>query len=1039
MKPLIPSFLALLLVLVCGSASAQLNVVTGQTAQDYAEFIAGPGVTVSNATITGSPNAVGSFTTGGTPTGLGMTSGVIISSGNAVDAAGAEPGIDASTGHGEPGNAWLEAQSGVNSFDAVVLEFDFVPNADFAQFKFIFGSEEYPGFVCQNFNDLFAITIEGVSTPLALANIALIPGTATPVSINNVNDQGCGDPTYYVNNTGSNFIEYGGVTQIITAETQVICGETYHLAFMIADGFDGIYDSGCFIEENSLTTGNVTIQATSLGGDTAAIEGCADLQIELTLNGDPPAQDLPVSVWIGGGSTAQWGIDYSPIPELNQADSTVIIPAGQNSVTFNISPIADPNIEGTETIDLVAITSTCGTIDTFELYITEVDPLDVVVSNDTTICVGNAITWAQGIGGGGGYTYVWNNGMGTNDTIFPSPTETTFYTVTVSDLCNSVNAVDSVLIIIDDGPDVNAGNDVSVCIGNSIVLNGTTTAPGSTYLWSPPDDLDDETIANPISTPQADTEYILTVTRPDGCFNSDTMQLTLTPPPTADFDLPTVGCLAQPLVVEYTGNASASAQFNWNFDSGVVTTGSGGGPIAVYWDVAGTYNVELTVSWNGCLSPVGTNAIDIIGPPPINAGPDVSFCSGDSGPIGAAPIGGLTYSWSPTLGVADATASSTTVQRDNPTNDIQTIPYVLTATEQGCTNSDTVNVIVYPIPVGQFSVPDGKCFDVNSFDLLATGFFGPNATFDWDFGPVGFPAGSTSIQPQGVIFNAPGPQDVTLVVTDNGCVSNPFVGTIEVFEMPVADFSFDVSDGCEPLLVNFQDQSYNGNSSLFHDWNFGNGTSSTQQAPSATFSEGVYSVSLSVVTGQGCADDVTKSDIIEAYKKPDALFSIDRPVVDIIDPSVTVTNLADSVVSSDFTFYPLLEEISGFEVDYEYQEIGTYDIQQIVTTANGCKDTITSEVKVEPVYTFYIPTAFTPNNDRVNEVWIPQGESIRDFEMTIYNRWNQEIFYSASLDEGWDGTYLGKQVPQGVYVYSIQVMDVLGEPHLYRGHFSLIR
>ena len=75
----------------------------------------------------------------------------------------------------------------------------------------------------------------------------------------------------------------------------------------------------------------------------------------------------------------------------------------------------------------------------------------------------------------------------------------------------------------------------------------------------------------------------------------------------------------------------------------------------------------------------------------------------------------------------------------------------------------------------------------------------------------------------------------------------------------------------------------------------------------------------------------------------------------------------------------------------------------------------------------------------INEVWIPQGESIRDFEMTIYNRWNQEIFYSASLDEGWDGTYLGKQVPQGVYVYSIQVMDVLGEPHLYRGHFSVIR
>lgn len=1039
MKHLYSYFILFVLVAVSNSAFAQLNIVTGQTAQDYAEFIAGAGVTVSNASITGSPDAVASFTTGGTATGLGMTSGVIISSGNAADAGGAEPGIDASTGHGLPGNAWLEAQSGVPSNDAVILEFDFVPNADFAQFKFIFGSEEYPGFVCEDFNDLFAITIEGVSTPLPLTNIALIPGTATPVSINSVNDQGCGDPTYYVNNAGSNFIEYGGVTQLITAETQVICGETYTLAFMIADGFDGIYDSGCFIEENSLTTGNVTIQATSLGGDTAAIEGCADLEIQLVLNGNPPAQDLPVNVWIGGGSTATWGIDYSPITELNQEDSTVIIPAGQTSVTFNISPIADPNIEGTETIDLVAITSTCGTIDTFELYITEVDPLSVNTSNDTTICTGNAITWAQGVGGGGGYTYTWNNGMGSNDTIFPMPTETTFYTVSVSDLCNSTAVEDSVLVIIDDGPDVDAGNDVSVCIGGSIVLNGSTTSVGSDFLWSPAADLDDETLANPVSTPLADTEYILTVTRSDGCFNSDTMNLTLTPPPTADFDLPTVGCLGEPLVVEYTGNANASAQFNWDFAGGTVTTGSGGGPIGVYWDVANTYNVELTVSWNGCISPLGTNAIDIIGPPPINAGPDVSFCSGDSSPIGAAPIGNLTYNWSPALGVDDVTASTTTIQITNPTNDIQTLPYVLTATEQGCSNSDTVNVIVYPIPVGQFSVPDGECFNVNSFDLLATGYFGPNATFDWDFGPVGFPAGSTSIQPQGVIFNQPGPQDVTLVVTDNGCLGNPFTETIDVYEMPVADFSFDVADGCEPLMVTFEDQSYNGNSTLYHVWNFGNGTSSTQQGPSAVYSEGVYSVTLNVVTGQGCADDVTKSDIIEAYKKPDALFEVSDQVVNIIDPTVTVNNLADSIVTSDFTFEPFRDEFSAFQVEYEYPDTGSFEIVQIVTTANGCMDTISTTVKVEPYYTLYIPSAFTPDNNTVNDIWVPQGESIKDFEMTIYNRWDQEIFYSASLTEGWDGTFKGKQVPQGIYIYSIDVLDVLGEPHKYRGQFSLIR
>jgi hypothetical protein len=261
----------------------------------------------------------------------------------------------ASTNLGGGGNAYLAGLAGIDSFDALTLEFDFVPNADWVSFDYVFGSEEHPTFSCDPFfNDIFAITVEGVSVPLAETLITLLPGTTTPVSIGTINNQGCGNPAYFVDNAAMNgqYVAFGGFTTVLTAEMAVICGETYHLRMMISDGGDGTFDSGCFVAENSLTTGNVTIETASLGGDTAAIEGCGDLEITLTLNGDPIAQDYPVSIWLSGGSTAAWGVDYDPITALNLADSTIVIPAGSSSVSFLISAVNDNIPEGIETIDL---------------------------------------------------------------------------------------------------------------------------------------------------------------------------------------------------------------------------------------------------------------------------------------------------------------------------------------------------------------------------------------------------------------------------------------------------------------------------------------------------------------------------------------------------------------------------------------------------------------------------------------------------------------------------------------------------------------
>lgn len=1012
-----------------------MTVNTGQTAQQLAEIIAGAGVVVSNASITGSPQAVGAFSLGPNATNLGLTSGVVLSSGNVADIAAGEVTF-ASTNNGQPGHPFLQQQAGVTSYDAVVLQFDFVPNADLIQFNYVFGSEEYPNFVCSNFNDMFAFTITGVTVPMPENNIALIPGTATPVSINSVNNQGCGSPAYYISNAGDNVVAFGGMTVTMTAESEVICGETYTLRLMISDGGDGIYDSGCFIQENSLTTGNVSVETSTATGDNVVYEGCAEATITLTLNGPPTAQAVDVPIWINE-TTAIPGVDYNEITIFNP-DSTITIPAGQSSVSFDIVAPNNNTPDPDRYIEFVFINSTCGTTDTFRIYIADLLPIVVQTSNDTTICTGNAITWAQGVGGGGLYTYQWDNGMGTVQNITPAPAQTTVYTVTVADNCNSTPATASVTVAVDGGPTAFAGNDVEVCIGGSVLLNASSNTPNVSYAWSPTAGLSNPNIANPLATPTQDTEYTVTVTRNDGCQNSDAVQVTLTPPPTSEFILPEYGCVGKPLIVTYTGNANASAQFQWDFDGGTVTNGSGIGPIAVLWQQTGVYDVVLTVAWGGCVSTTETHQIEILDNPPVDAGVNHAVCPGVTVDIGTPAQTGITYFWSPANAVADPNAAETSTISVNGGHTVVDVPLVLTADEQGCQSRDTVYVTVYPKPTAEFEIPQGLCFNVNSFSLEAGGHFGSDASFYWNFGPVGFPASSTQQNPQGFIFNAPGVHDVKLVVSENGCVSDTFSAPIEVFPMPVADFTVDTTSGCEPFGVQFIDLSDNVGSQLYYNWNLGNGLNSDAALPSVTYMAGTYSISLQVTTAKGCSNTRNRNGYITSHPKPTAYFSLNSHVLDIFAPKVVATNRASGVTGSLFQFPPYAE-INGMVASFEYPDTGSFTVTQIVSTEFGCLDTLSTTLKVNPAYTFYIPNAFRPDNDGINEVWKPEGESIQSYHLRIFNRWNQQIFESTEMDYGWDGRFQGTDVPQGVYTYRIRTYDVLGEPHNYSGKIVLFR
>jgi len=221
---------------------------------DLAETLVGSGIEIVDATIDCYSQGFGLFEC--IDCNLGIDSGFILTTGKVINAEG--PNNSGSLGYnsGLTGDPDLNALPGVGTtYDRCVFELDIIPECDTISFDYVFGSEEYNEYV-GSINDAFAFWISGPGI-VGMVNIALIPGTALPVTIDNVNLGSY--PAYYHNNTGvpagdPYYIQYDGFTVPLTAVSAVTPGETYHLKLAIADEFDHSFDSGVFLKANSLGT-----------------------------------------------------------------------------------------------------------------------------------------------------------------------------------------------------------------------------------------------------------------------------------------------------------------------------------------------------------------------------------------------------------------------------------------------------------------------------------------------------------------------------------------------------------------------------------------------------------------------------------------------------------------------------------------------------------------------------------------------------------------------------------------------------------------
>lgn len=369
-------FLFVLSVIFSLNLLGQLSVQNGLNGQELGEILAGDNIQVSNASISGNNLQYGSFTFSGT--GLDVSSGVILSTGSIFDAVGPNNDNGTTTIFNGPGNALLTALANSQTYDATVLQFDFEVQSDEIEFNFIFLSEEYNEWVGTGFNDVFAFYISGPGIS-GEENLAVIPGTSVPVTINSINNNDFWQ-FYHDNTNGNTNIEFDGFTTMLKAQkSDLIPCSTYTLKLMIADAGDGMLDAGVLLQENSLIQPNISAAANTFSNNDIALEGCIEADFNFQLD---QSVDYDVQIPITFAGTAINGVDYDYI------DPYVVIPAGQTEGSIIIKSFSDGMTEGQESIELIYSPSVCAQPDTVELYIDDFQPIEFSATTSNANCNG---------------------------------------------------------------------------------------------------------------------------------------------------------------------------------------------------------------------------------------------------------------------------------------------------------------------------------------------------------------------------------------------------------------------------------------------------------------------------------------------------------------------------------------------------------------------------------------------------------------------------------------------------------------------------
>lgn len=364
-----------------------------------------------------------------------------------------------------------------------------------------------------------------------------------------------------------------------------------------------------------------------------------------------------------------------------------------------------------------------------------------------------------------------------------------------------------------------------------------------------------------------------------------------------------------------------------------------------------------------------------------------------------------------------------------------------------CADTTYSNISVQFPVIAQIPYSGDACFDSNSFDFVAGGSYTGNATFNWNFGPTAIPATSNQQNPQDVRFSVPGSNLISVTITVGNCTDTESA-TITTYERPLARIKPGPWQGCAPLFVQFRDSS-TAATPLFYYWQFGDGATSNNPMPWHSYQRpGFYTVTSTIWTTSGCIDTITVvlDSAVVVLERPYGKAQVEPRSASIFDPNFSFSLTEPDSTLTTCAFYTgdgtlLTGHFPNCDFNYAYRDTGNYAAYYLIANASGCTDTIRVNLRVEPEFRFWLPNAFTPNNDGLNDTFGPVFMGIREFDFKIFDRWGQEVFTTTDAGKMWDGTVNGGNLiaPGGVYAWRIVMRNVFGKQFKTDGKVVLVR
>ncbi len=719
---------------------------------------------------------------------------------------------------------------------------------------------------------------------------------------------------------------------------------------------------------------------------------------------------------------------------LNCSTASFYTWSGVNSFISNSQnntiPNANPSHSGAYQVTVTAVngcTATAGGTVT-------VHPTPTVSAQGATVCSTQALNLTSSSIAGASYywqgpnsfmSHLQNPGINT-----PGVGASGNYTVKVTSSHGCTNAAVAAATITA-MPLISSTSDGPKCFGETLSLFGNSNNAAAAYSWSGPNGFNSN-LQNPLINAvsvAAGGVYNLQVSVGPCITSTSTSQVVINPLPTATITSNSPVCETSQLSFKVTSDQNIVSHL-WRVPPfGLPMAGPINYRDSARLSYTGHYTITLT-DINNCKS-THTASLTIMANPSITAkGDTVCYKSG----VKLQAQGGDTYKWYNATGVF---GSSQEVSIASVSYTSATVYTVIGQGSNGCTSRATATVMTRPLPTpGITSNPKAICLNG---ELTLKGYGA--AYYNWE-GPGGslFSGQEVNFKVSNLAYGG----TYTLLAYDAKGCKGTSTTQVTVYNVPGGALTSDRKMGCVPFTASFNYQSVANSAALkSQSWRLDKQFVSESNSFKALISSvGDHILEGDLVDTNGCYN---KSSLtIKAYPVPQADFSYlpQRPVATVDEVVFTNTSKGDEQTRWDWYY----QQPGGQEMHTRQEHLrqvfdaqGLYPVVLVASNSWGCSDTIVKTIRIESDFNVFVPTAFTPNGDGYNEVFIPVATGIKKYQFMVFDRWGKKVFETSDIAQGWNGSFNGQDCPGDVYTWRIAVSSLDGQSKDLTGSVTLFR